>query len=93
MSLNIKDPEAHKLAQELARETGESMTSAVIQAIRERTALVAFAVVSMDVLDVEALRAISIDQAARELHGVIGGIVEDLDGKAVARIVELGRRS
>jgi len=27
MSLNIKDPEAHKLAQELARETGESMTS------------------------------------------------------------------
>jgi antitoxin VapB len=36
MSLNIKDPEAHKLAQELARETGESMTSAVIGAIRER---------------------------------------------------------
>jgi antitoxin VapB len=36
MSLNIKDPEAHKLAQELARETGESMTSAVTQAIRER---------------------------------------------------------
>jgi antitoxin VapB len=36
VSLNIKDPEAHKLAQELARETGESMTSAVIQAIRER---------------------------------------------------------
>ena len=36
MSLNIKDPEAHRLAQELARETGESMTSAVIEAIRER---------------------------------------------------------
>ncbi len=36
MSLNIKDPDAHKLAQELARETGESMTAAVIQAIRER---------------------------------------------------------
>ena len=36
MSLNIKDPEAHKLAQELARETGESMTTAVIGAIRER---------------------------------------------------------
>ncbi len=36
MSLNIKDPEAHRLAQELARETGESMTSAVTQAIRER---------------------------------------------------------
>ncbi len=36
MSLNIKHPEAHKLAQELARETGQSMTAAVIQAIRER---------------------------------------------------------
>ena len=36
MSLNIKDPEAHKLAQQLATETGETMTSAVIQAIRER---------------------------------------------------------
>ena len=36
MSLNIKDPEAHKLAQQLATETGETMTSAVIQAIRDR---------------------------------------------------------
>jgi antitoxin VapB len=36
MSLNIKDPEAHKLAQALARETGETMTAAVTQAIRER---------------------------------------------------------
>jgi len=31
MSLNIKDPEA-----QLARETGESMTAAVTQALRER---------------------------------------------------------
>jgi antitoxin VapB len=36
MSINIKDPEAHKLAQELAEETGETMTGAVKQAIRER---------------------------------------------------------
>ncbi len=36
MSLNIKHPEAHKLAQELARETGESMTAAVLQALRDR---------------------------------------------------------
>jgi antitoxin VapB len=36
MSLNIKDPEAHKLAQLLAQETGESMTAAVTQALRER---------------------------------------------------------
>jgi antitoxin VapB len=36
MSLNIKNDEAHSLAQELARLTGESMTAAVTEAIRER---------------------------------------------------------
>ena len=36
MSLNIKDPEAHKLAQRLAEETGETMTQAVTVALRER---------------------------------------------------------
>ena len=36
MSLNIKDPEAHKLAQLLAKETGETMTAAVTNALRER---------------------------------------------------------
>jgi antitoxin VapB len=36
MTLNIKDPEAHKLAQLLAKETGETMTAAVTQAIKER---------------------------------------------------------
>ena len=36
MTLNIKDPEAHKLAQTLAQETGETMTRAVTEALRER---------------------------------------------------------
>jgi antitoxin VapB len=36
MSLNIKKEEAHRMAQELARLTGESMTAAVSEAIRER---------------------------------------------------------
>jgi antitoxin VapB len=36
MSLNIKDPEAHRLAQAIARETGETMTHIVTQALRER---------------------------------------------------------
>lgn len=36
MSLNIKDPEAHELAKKLAAETGESMTRAVVVALRER---------------------------------------------------------
>jgi antitoxin VapB len=36
MSMNIKNPEAHKLGRELARLTGESMTEAVTVALRER---------------------------------------------------------
>ncbi len=36
MTLNIKDPEAHHLAQALAKETGETMTDAVKEALRER---------------------------------------------------------
>lgn len=36
MSLNIKNEDAHKLAQQLARLTGESMTEAVTEAVRER---------------------------------------------------------
>ncbi len=36
MSLNIKNKEAHKLAQRLARLTGESLTEAVTEAVRER---------------------------------------------------------
>jgi antitoxin VapB len=34
--LNIKDPEAHLLAKELAALTGESMSAAVTEAVRER---------------------------------------------------------
>jgi len=36
MALNIKHPEADKLARELAAATGESLTEAVINALRER---------------------------------------------------------
>ena len=38
MALNIKNPEAHRLARELAALTGESMTAAVTEAVRERLA-------------------------------------------------------
>ena len=36
MSLNIKNEKTHRMARELARLTGESMTAAVNEAIRER---------------------------------------------------------
>ena len=38
MTLNIKNPEAHRLAQELAALTGESMATAVTESVRERLA-------------------------------------------------------
>lgn len=36
MALNIRNPEAERLAAELARLTGESKTDAVIKALRDR---------------------------------------------------------
>jgi antitoxin VapB len=36
MSLNVKDPEAHRLAQAIAKTTGETITRAVTEALRER---------------------------------------------------------
>ena len=35
-SLNVKDPEAHRLAQAIAKATGETITRAVTEALRER---------------------------------------------------------
>jgi antitoxin VapB len=36
MTLNVKDPEAHRLAKAIADETGETITRAVTEALRER---------------------------------------------------------
>jgi antitoxin VapB len=36
MSLNVKDPEAHRLAQAIAKATGETLTRAVTESLRER---------------------------------------------------------
>ena len=35
-SLNVKDPEAHRLAQAIVKATGETITRAVTEALRER---------------------------------------------------------
>jgi antitoxin VapB len=40
MALNIRDPEAQALAREVAQATGETMTQAVKEALRERLARV-----------------------------------------------------
>jgi antitoxin VapB len=36
MALNIRNPETERLAEELARETGETKTEAVTRALRDR---------------------------------------------------------
>ena len=36
MSLNIKNDQTHKLAKELAKATGQNMTAAITEAVRER---------------------------------------------------------
>jgi antitoxin VapB len=70
MSLNIKDPEAHKLAQRLAEETGETMTQAVTDALREKLSRVRRAKRSK--ATAEELRAI-----ARRFRRHLTGPVED----------------
>ncbi len=70
MSLNIKDPEAHKLAQRLANETGETMTRAVTLALREKLSRVRRAKRSR--ATAEELRAI-----ARRFRSHLKGPVKD----------------
>lgn len=36
MAMNIKNEEAHRLAQELAKKTGKSLTETVTEALREK---------------------------------------------------------
>jgi len=43
MPLNIKNERAHSLAQELSRETGQSLTQVVVSALEEKLARVALA--------------------------------------------------
>ena len=38
MTLNVKDPEAHQLAQAIAKATGQTITRVVMEALRERHA-------------------------------------------------------
>lgn len=36
MALSLKDPEADRLAREVAKRTGETLTAAIVTALRER---------------------------------------------------------
>ncbi len=60
-TLNIKDPEAYRLAAAIARETGQTMTSAVTESLRERFAQLP---ARRRKASFEELRAISLRAAA-----------------------------
>jgi antitoxin VapB len=70
MSLNIKDPEAHRLARRLADETGVSMTQVVTMALKEKLSRIRRAKRSK--ATAEELRAI-----ARRFRSHLKGPVED----------------
>ncbi len=70
MSLNIKDPEAHKLARRLAEETGESMTQVVTGALKEKLSRIRRA--KRAKATAEELRAI-----AKRFRSHLKGPVED----------------
>ena len=70
MNLNIKDPEAHELAQLLAEATGETMTRAVTIALKERLSRVRRAKKAKATL--EEVRAI-----AKRFQSHLSGPVED----------------
>jgi antitoxin VapB len=72
MSLNIKDPEAHRLAQAIAQTTGETMTRVVTEALRERYARLEQRKAKASV---EELRAI----AARAAAHVKGAYLDHAD--------------
>ncbi len=79
MSLNIKDPEAHRLARAIARETGESMTHVVTEALRERFERIER---RHGRASLKELRAITARSAAliREAYPVHGELLYDEDG-------------
>ena len=60
MSLNIKNPKTHELAERVARLTGETLTEAVTKALRERLERI------------ENLSAIE-DERFRELKALVSG--------------------
>src|SRR6185503_9823817 len=59
-----------------------------LEAVVERARLVAAAVAAVDVLDVDALGAPFLDLLPRDLDGLVGRVVQDLDLELLARVVD-----
>jgi antitoxin VapB len=77
MALSIKDPEADRLARELAKATGESLTEAITTALRDRLRILQGKQKSreeqraevMAIIDRFAARPVFDDRSADEIIG------------------------
>ena len=78
-ALNIKDPEAHRLASDLANRTGQTITDAVIDALRQRS-------LELDILQ-------SRDSMFREARAIIDRVrqLPDLDTRSEDEILGYNR--
>jgi antitoxin VapB len=76
MALNIKNPEADRLAHQLASATGESLTEAVINALRDRLAAVQRqqerGALLADVSDIQAFVTALPDRDTRTADEILG---------------------
>jgi antitoxin VapB len=76
MSLNIKNPEAHRLARAVASRTGDSLTGAVTEALRQRLASLERARPDPDILsaiaDVQRFVATLPDRDSRSAEEILG---------------------
>ena len=76
MALNIKNDEAHRLAQELAAATGVSLTDAVTEALRDRLATVRegsrLDVLELEVKEIQSFVASLPDRDRRTDEEILG---------------------
>jgi antitoxin VapB len=84
MALNVKNPEAHRLAQELADATGTSLTTAVTEALRESLATRrrrgSFELLWAEVTEIQRFVADLPDRDTRSAEEVLGYDRQGLPG-------------
>lgn len=79
--LNIKNPEAYRLVRELADATGESMTQAVTEAVRQRLERLRAAAAPGKEFDVEEILAMAREIGERFPPGYLKAAFDDLYGE------------
>lgn len=79
--LNIKNPEAYRLVKELADATGESMTQAVTEAVRQRLERIKAEARPGKDFDVEEILAMAREIGSRFPPGYLETAFDDLYGE------------